>query len=99
MNHLHLHCLFLRGGKRLLVARADGNALIRAQSPARNIDEIAAKASNSRAKPSVCSRSQPPATQSVAETLTPSGLPAGHTARIAAKTSSGKRSLLASEPP
>src|SRR5229473_5048379 len=54
---------------------------------------------NSRANTTVCERSHPPSIQSVHETRTPSGLCSGHAARTAAKTSSGKRILLASEPP
>src|SRR4029450_4473930 len=38
----------------------------------------------------VCARSQPPSTQSVEETRTPTGLSAGNAARTASNTSSGK---------
>ena len=54
---------------------------------------------SSSANASVWSMSQPPSTQSVAETRTPSGRSAGQVSRTAATTSSGKRILCSSEPP
>ncbi len=47
----------------------------------------------------LCSRSQPPSTQSVAEMRMPTGMRGGTTARTASNTSSGKRMRLAAGPP
>ena len=47
----------------------------------------------------ISSSVMPPAFQSVAEMRTDIGRSAGHTARIAEKTSSGKRSRFSIEPP
>ena len=52
-----------------------------------------------RAISTASAASIPPSTQSVAEMRTVIGLSSGHTARIASKTSSGKRSRLSREPP
>ena len=54
----------------------------------------------SRRASSIASSSvQPPSTQSVAETRTPSGRSAGQAARTASNTSSGKRMRLSNLPP
>ncbi|MCY1513799.1 hypothetical protein D9M68_483140 [compost metagenome] len=51
------------------------------------------------AKTSVCARSQPPSTQSVADTRTPSVTDGGVTSRNAWNTSRGKRMRFSSDPP
>ena len=56
-------------------------------------------ARSARATSTASAGSSPPSFQSVADRRTDIGRAAGHTARTASKTSSGKRSRFASEPP
>ena len=56
-------------------------------------------AMNARAISTASSAVLPPSIQSVAEMRTVTGLDAGHAARTASNTSSGKRSRFSREPP
>jgi hypothetical protein len=54
-----------------LVARPDRDLLQRRHAAARHVDEVAARFSSSGRSATLCSRSQPPSTQSVAEMRMP----------------------------
>lgn len=72
-------------GKWHLVSRSQRNLLQRRQATAGDIDKIAAaRAFKAAAKAVVCAGFQPPSTQSVADTRTPTGRPAGKAAHAGA---------------
>ncbi len=87
-------------GQAHLVAGADGDLLLLRHAAAGHVQEVQAARLQARARrPRLCSRSQPPSTQSVADRRTPTGMAAGTAARTASKTCSGRRMRFSSEPP
>ena len=85
-------------GERHLIA-PDRNRRAGCMPPLETVNRSTAADRRPSAKAMVCSRSQPPSTQSVPDTRMLTGRSTGKTVRTASNISNGKRIRFSSEPP